>query len=616
MIQFRRTLLLLLFIALLRAQQPPNTQAPNQTAGEPAQPGATLPEHRETVVVTGTPAPLPLSETTRSVNIYEVPSRVLLLGNLAGVLQLDSSVNLQQRAPGVQGDISIRGGSYGQTLMLLNGVRVNDAQSAHHNFDIPAPLDAISQVDVLKGSGSTLYGSDAIGGVINVITRVAPTSELLFRSGVGNFGTNVQSGFFSLVSGRLAQQLSYERELSTGFRNDREYRNLAGSYQGDLKTALGTTRVFLSGLDRPFGADQFYGNYKSWERTKTWFASLHQDLGSRTDATLSYRRHTDLYVLTRDDPDFYTNRHVDDTWYAALRRHDELARNTTLFYGAEDIADKVESTNLGNHHRQRAAAYADLEIRALRRFSISAGAREEVYGSGQTVFAPTLGGGYWLNGRTKLRANVSRAFRLPNFTDLYYHDPANIGNPLLKPERATNYEGGVDLYLTSGIRLSGTVFDRRENNDIDYVRSSPAAPWQAMNFDRLHFTGAELGFEARLRHAQQIEIQYTALHGIQAAAAGSQVKYLFSYPREEAIATWQMVSSRGLLARARLGVMNRYNQSPYALWDFDVAWRRRRIRPYLQLRNLTNTSYQEIVNVAMPGRSVLAGIEVCIICSR
>jgi iron complex outermembrane receptor protein len=606
-----------LFVALLRAQQSPNTQVQNQPAGEPARPNPPLPEHRETIVVTGTPAPTPLSETDRSVNTYEVPSRVLLFGNLAGVLQLDSSVDLQQRAPGVQGDISIRGASYGQTLMLLNGVRVNDAQSAHHNFDVPAPLDAISQLEILKGSGSTLYGSDAIGGVVNVITRVTPVTELLLRSGMGNFGTNVQGGFFSLVSGRrLAQQLSFERELSTGFRNDREYRNLAGSYQADLRTALGTTRVFLSGLDRPFGADQFYGNYDSWERTKTWFASLHQDLGSRTDATLSYRRHTDLYVLTREDPDFYTNRHIDDTWYAALRRHDELARNTTLFYGAEGIADKVESTNLGNHHRQRTAAYADVEIRALKRFSISAGTREEVYGSGQTFFAPTLGGGYWLNGKIKLRANVSRAFRLPNFTDLYYHDPANIGNPNLKPERATNYEGGVDLYVTSGMRLSGTIFDRRESNDIDYVRSSPTAPWQAMNFDRLHFTGAEFEFEARLRHAQQVEVQYTALHGIQAASVGSQVKYLFSYPREQAIATWQMVSNRGLLTRVRLGVINRYNQSPYALWDFDLAWRRKRIRPYLQLRNLTNTSYQEIVSVAMPGRSVLAGIELCVICAR
>ena len=131
--------------------------------------------------------PLPLGETDRSVNTYEIPERILLFGTFADVLNLDSSVDLEQRAPGVQGDISIRGGTVGQTLVLVNGMRVNDAQSAHHNFDVPAPLYAISEVQVLRGAGSTLYGSDAVAGVVNVITRVDPDTELRFRSGIGSF---------------------------------------------------------------------------------------------------------------------------------------------------------------------------------------------------------------------------------------------------------------------------------------------------------------------------------------------------------------------------------------------------------------------------------------------
>src|SRR6185312_10666524 len=203
-----------------------------------------LPTRKEKVVVTGTFEPLPLGEADRSVNAYEVPARVLLFGSFADVLNLDSSVDLQQRAPGVQGDISIRGGTFGQTLVLVNGMRVNDAQSAHHNFDVPAPLDAISRMEILRGSGSTLYGSDAVAGVVNVITRVDPDTELRFRSGIGNFGTNTQGGFLSLHWGALSQQLSFERELSTGFQDDRDYRNLAGSYQAELKSGLGVTNVF------------------------------------------------------------------------------------------------------------------------------------------------------------------------------------------------------------------------------------------------------------------------------------------------------------------------------------------------------------------------------------
>jgi iron complex outermembrane receptor protein len=491
---------------------------------------------------------------------------------------------------------------------------VNDAQSAHHNFDIPVPLDAISQVEILRGSGSTMYGSDAVGGVVNVITRVAPGPELRFRSGIGSFGTNVQSGFFSIPVGPVAQQFSFERELSTGFRDDRDYRNLAASYEAQLNTSLGSTRILLSALDRPFGADQFYGNYKSWERTKTWFSSLHQDLGDATDFTFSYRRHTDLFVLLRNNPAYYTNRHEDDTWYAALRRKSDLPHSASLHYGAEAISDAVESTNLGNHHRRRAAVYANFDIRALKRFSISAGAREEIYGSGETVFAPTASGSFWVNSKLKLRASASRAFRLPNYTDLYYHDPANIGNPFLKPEEAVTYEGGADFYLSPRLRFGGTVFNRRDRNDIDYVRTSLNSPWRAMNFQRLSFRGVELALDARITSSQQVGLQFTGLHGSASAETVIQSKYLFSYPREEAVGTWQILSSRGWLARTRVGVLNRFGQDPYALWDVDIAWTRNRIRPYLQLSNLTNTSYQEIANVAMPGRSALVGLELCIIC--
>jgi iron complex outermembrane receptor protein len=591
----------------VNAQQSP---APNSDPGSTPDPQ----EHRETVVVTGTPNPVPLSAADRSVNTYELPSRVLLFGNFADVLRLDSSVDLQQRAPGVQGDISIRGASYGQTLVLLNGVRINDAQSAHHNFDIPVPVDAISQVEVLRGSGSILYGSDAIGGVVNVITRVAPGPELRLRTAVGSFGTNVQSGFFAITTGPVSQQFSFERELSTGFRDDRDYRNLAGSYQLQTRTRLGATSILLSGLDRPFGADQFYGNYNSWERTKTWFSSLHQDLGSDTDLSFSYRRHTDLFVLLRNNPAYYTNRHEDDTWYAALRRKNDFTPTTSLHYGAEGISDAVNSTNLGNHHRRRAAVYADFEMRALKRFSFSVGAREEVYGGGQTVFAPAASGSYWVNEKLKLRAAASRAFRLPNYTDLYYHDPANVGNPFLKPEESVSYEGGADFYLSPRLRFGATVFNRRDHNDIDYVRSPLDSLWHATNFQQLTFRGVELAAEARVSSSQRVELQFTGLHGSAPTATVLQSRYLFTYPSEQTVATWQMISSVGWMARTRIGVLNRVGRNAYALWDVDVAWTRTRIRPYVQLSNLTNTSYQEITRVVMPGRSILGGVEVCVLC--
>jgi iron complex outermembrane receptor protein len=137
-----------------------------------------------------------------------------------------------------------------------------------------------------------------------------------------------------------------------------------------------------------------------------------------------------------------------------------------------------------------------------------------------------------------------------------------------------------------------------------------------MNFTRLQFTGVELIAEAHLAHSQQVSVQYTGLHGVKGATANVESRYLFNYPSEEAVASWQILTHGGILARTQIGVTNRYNQQPYALWGAGIACTRWRVRPYLQLTNLTNTSYQEIVNVAMPGRAFLAGVELCVLCKR
>ena len=363
-------------------------------------------------------------------------------------------------------------------------------------------------------------------------------------------------------------------------------------------------------MDRPFGANQFYGNYNSWERTKTWYAALHQDLGQNTELTFSYRRHTDLFVLLRDDPQIYTNHHADQTYDAAIRRHNDLTKLIRLSYGAEGIDDSIVSNNLGTHERRQGAVYANLDLRALKRFSFSVGVREQFYGHHQAFFAPTVSGGAWLSQRVKLRASVSRAFRLPTYTDLYYADPANLGNPNLKPEQAMSYEAGVDWHLRARWRAFATGFDRNEKNGIDYVRASTDVPWQAMNFDRLRFYGLETGVEGELGQSQKITVQYTALHGAQSDEGGELSKYVFNYPTHNAVASWQILTPQGILARTRLGVVKRYQLSPYALWDVSVAWTKTRVRPYVQLTNLTNSSYEEIMGVNMPGRAAMVGVEI------
>ncbi|MBV9268153.1 MAG: TonB-dependent receptor [Acidobacteriaceae bacterium] len=577
-----------------------------------------MPTHIENVVVTGTWEPVALEETDRSVNSYQLSNPPLLFGSLVDAFDLDSSVSVQSRgANGIQADFSIRGGSFGQTLLMVNGIRLNDVQSGHYNSDLPIPLDAVDHIEILRGSGSTLYGSDAVTGVINIITRPTSNSdpiEVRVRGGIGNFGTNEESGFVAFNAGPLSERISVERDLSTGFMDDREYRDLSMASDSWLKSGLGLTRIFLGADDRPFGANQFYGPFNSWERTKTWVADFTQDLGENTIATLGYRRHTDLFELLRDDPGFYTNRHEDYQWDAAARRHDSITQSSQVFYGAEFLEDHVDSNNLGIHSRQQGAIYGAYDVRALRRASFSVGVREEVYSGTGAVFAPNVTAGYWLGSKLKARGSVSRAFRLPSYTDLYYSDPANLGNPNLKPEKAWNYEGGIDWYPRDRWRFSGTVFERRERDDIDYIRANPNAIWQATNFDQLNFTGVEATMALALPYAQLVAIEFTGIRGASAALNGLQSKYVFNYPSEEAVLSWQRTSPSGWLARIRTGVTNQYQRDSYVLVDASAAWTRSRLHPYARVTNLLNTTYQPVYGVLMPGRAALIGLEICAIC--
>jgi iron complex outermembrane receptor protein len=305
----------------------------------------------------------------------------------------------------------------------------------------------------------------------------------------------------------------------------------------------------------------------------------------------------------------FTNHHIAESFQGAFRRSEPLGGNAKLHWGLEGLHDRIQSTNLGAHTRARGAGYAALDVRALRRFSFSLGLREEIYGSLESQLSPTASAGAWLTSHVKLRGSVSRAFRLPSFTDLYYHDPANLGSPDLRPEKALSYEGGVDWNAGGVLRGEVTVFHRRETDGIDYVRRSETDIWRATNFQRIRFTGLEAGVTARVRRVHLLDFRYTALHGAQNLLSGLQSKYTFNYPSHIGVAGWQAALPGGLVARARIAAVQRYAREVYGVADVYLARSAGRVHPFVQLTNLTGTTYQEIFGVAMPGRGIVVGFE-------
>ena len=186
-------------------------------------------------------------------------------------------------------------------------------------------MEAMDSIQVLEGAGSTLHGVDALSGVVDFLTAAPDHDSLFLRAGEGSFESNEESLLGGATRGRWSGRATAERNFSTGFMatgildrirrlhsaadvrdclNDRDYRNEDASAESWIGSRLGVTDLLFAASDRSFGANQFYGAYNSWERTKGWFASARQELGSQTVAAFGYRRHTDEFVLFRNDPAF------------------------------------------------------------------------------------------------------------------------------------------------------------------------------------------------------------------------------------------------------------------------------------------------------------------------
>ena len=590
----------------------------------PAPPQATVKGKTETMVVLGTATPVPLAESQRSVEILPVKGESLAAESPQDFLRQDSSVFLEERgAGGGQVDLVLRGGSFEQTLVLLNGFRINDAQTSHHNLDLPVPPEAMDSVQVLEGAGSTLHGVDALSGVVDFLTAAPDRDSIFLRGGEGSFESNEETLLAGATRGRWSGRVTAERNFSTGFMADRDYRNEDSSAESWMGSRLGVTDLMFAASDRSFGANQFYGDYPSWERTKGWFGSARQELGSRTQAAFAYRRHTDEFVLFRDDPAIYENNHIDGSWQGSLRRTENLPAGTLLLMGLEADGDSIHSNNLGLHARNRGAGYVDVDLHpAKKRWSLSAGAREEIFSGGaKAVLSPELAGSFRVASSLKLRATGGYGFRIPTYTDLYYSDPSTLGNANLKPESAWTGDGGVDWTPSTKIELSATGFYSQQHDTIDYVQSAtvpnanlpsgcPANIWCADNLNGLHFAGVETSFTWIPNRSQTVRIEWTALHGAQTALHGLESEYVFNYPVENIHASWTWAMGHDIVLTNAVQLAERYQQTVYPVWNATLTRNAWKVRPYLRLMNASNTGYQEITGVNMPPRTIMGGLAV------
>jgi len=569
---------------------------------------------RQDVVVTAAAVPVELGTVTRTLTVITREQIARLpVNSVADVLRLTGSVDVRARGErGVQTDFAVRGATFGQVLVLVNGVRLNDAQTGHHNGDIPVPLDAVERIEVLYGPGSSLFGADAFGGTINVITRrdTAPASGL------------IQAGSFGLVAGRgqvgfarrdVREMVAASIDRSGGFMDERGFATAAISSH----TSLGSRgSVLASYLSKDFGANGFYGPAPSHEWTNQTLLTTDHALGNwagwRLAGNLSYRTHGDHFIYDVRLPALSENRHRTHAALGSVRASRGVGNRGLLTTGLEVGADWVRSTNLGDHDTSRASAFGEWRYALGPNTQLDASLRIDRYNEFGTAWNPGLGVGWWPAPDVRLRASTARAFRVPTFTERFYSDPANWARPEIGPEHAWAGEGGVDLFLSDDWTVSSTVFGRADHDVIDWLRPSTAERWRTYNIRDVDTFGVEFSARKTLGSTAFVQAAYTALR-VNAAAVTQLSKYVLDYA-PHAVAVAASIGLPGAVGVApRLEYKHRTRStgtSDYALLDLRLS---RRIGAYdlrLEGTNLGNATYQEIVGVAMPGRAVTLSLAI------
>jgi iron complex outermembrane receptor protein len=556
------------------------------------------------------------------------------------VLKYVLGVDVRRRGPhGVQGDVSIRGGSFDQALILVDGFKVSDPQTGHHDLDLPLNVSDIERIEVLRGPGSRVYGPGAFSGAINIITRSAGGTGASLGGAIGQNSFSKGEISVSFPALGIANRLSYGRSESAGYRPNTDFaiHNLA--WHAAVPAGGERIQLTLGHTAKEFGANGFYSASfpEQWEATETTFAGVRSDFdlgGLLIEPQVYWRRHDDDFILDRSRPDWYRNRHTTDIFGTQIQSTFESGLGITAV-GGEIGREEIESESLGDHGRSRGGVFVEHRLEAGPRLTLSGGAFAYHYSDWGWELWPGIDAGFRLGEQSALFASVERSFRVPTYTELYYDSPANVGNPDLQPEEAWTYEGGMK-WQAGPVEGTAALFRREGKNLIDWSRAGEDDPWQARNVGRMDTNGLEASvalLPRRVRESFPLSRVRASFAWLDADRATGELesKYVYNHLERQLILDlghdWSFLGRQGGRLSEVLGRLTqswmvrnetRVGQASYVLLDTRLAWRASARRPSLLSRleffvegtNLFDTEYREAGSIPMPGRWIIGGVRI------
>ncbi len=565
------------------------------------------------VIVTANRFPASFSNLTRAVTLVDSQQIARTPAHsIADLLSTIGGVDMMRRAAhGVQGEAGIRGGSFEETLVLVNGVRMNDPQTAHHNFDIPVALQDVERIEILHGPGSDLYGADALAGVINIITKKQATNSGELYG--GDFA--LAGGYVSLggSKGQLHNRVSTQLSRSDGYMENTDFSSVNVLYNADFTTPAARVSLLSGYCRKKFGANSFYSSAfpNEREQTATTLAVLRVEqikTAFSWTTQLSWKRHFDDFILDNQRPDWNRSRHTGNTVTLEMPILLQTGGRLLAFGGIMQV-ETLHSSNLGDHERSRGSLFFALQQNMGRNLMFNT--------SVNTCYYPQYGWKIWpaqdiawrLHDNLKLYATAARSFRMPSFTELYYHTPANLGNPSLKYSQAISLEGGIE-WQAAGYYVHMAIFSRRGENMIDWARKDAADPWQVMNVARQN----TFGLETMMRAVYNGRFQ-SVLHcgwmllDTGKATPGYLSKYLFNSIK------YQLTIGGDHTLPYKLGVTwqvkhtKRQANMPYTVADIALFKPFRSCDVYVKISNIFSARYNEVSGVPMAGRWFSAGLK-------
>jgi len=573
----------------------------------------------DAVVVTANRIPTIFLNTLRTMSIIDKEEiKTLPVHSVQELLEYTLGVDLRQRGPfGVQADISIRGGSIEQSLFLINGTKINDSQTGHHNLNIPINLNDIEKIEILKGPGATIFGANAVGGVINIITKNNFNKGANFRGTVGDFQLYDGELSISLPLGKMEQQFSFSKKKSDGYRENTDFDISTISYTSE--TLLGNHKINLNGgyLDKKFGANGFYSESfpYQWEQTKTAYVSASSNLEWHKISLAPkffWRRNEDDFLLDRTQLDFYNNHHITNNYSAEIQATYQSLLGISIF-GSEFGFTKIESNNLGNHNRSRNGFFFQQQL-TWKQFLAEPGFFVYRYSDWDWKAWPGLNVGLNLFSTTQFYCSFSQAFRVPTYTELYYTDPANVGNPNLKPEEAWTYELGFK-WRKIGWEGNVAAFRRWGNNLIDWIRFSEDDFWQAFNFTQINTNGIEINLWFYPSHLltdfpiNRVNLSYTTLHSDK-YTDGFTSKYVLDYLHHQIYLNFDLFFTKRFRQNWQIRYKERINYPGVFLFDTKILCDFNHFELFLEGTNLFNQRYSEIGSIPLPGLWLRIGVSV------